>query len=133
MRQILTVGKRKKAIARAKIESGSGKVKINRVPVDLFMPEVLRMMIREPLIIAGDVSKKVDISVNVRGGGVIGQAQAARTAIAKALVEFSKSDDLKKKFAEYDKTLLVSDVRTREPRKPFGHGKARAKRQKSYR
>lgn len=133
MQPILTVGKRKKAIARANIVSGKGLLKINGASIDVFQPELMRMLLKEPIVLAGDLLKKVDIKVNVRGGGIIGQAQAARTAIAQALVKFSKDDDLKKRFAEYDKTLLVSDVRQREPRKPFGHGKARAKRQKSYR
>ena len=62
----------------------------------------------------------------------MGQAEAARTAIAKGLVEFFKDEDLKRKFLEYDRSLLIPDVRRKEPKKPLGRG-ARKKRQTSYR
>ncbi|MBU5575308.1 MAG: 30S ribosomal protein S9 [Candidatus Aenigmatarchaeota archaeon] len=116
LKQILTVGKRKSAIARASIKQGTGKIKINGKLLDLYEPEFIRMFISEPIILAGDVSKQVDISVNVRGGGIFGQAEAARQAIAKGLVELDSS--LKQKFLEYDRTLLVADSRRNEPHKP---------------
>ncbi|MEM5785514.1 MAG: 30S ribosomal protein S9 [Candidatus Aenigmatarchaeota archaeon] len=116
LKQILTVGKRKSAIARASIKQGTGKIKINGKLLDLYEPEFIRMFISEPIILAGDVSKQVDISVNVSGGGIFGQAEAARQAIAKGLVELDSS--LKQKFLEYDRTLLVADSRRNEPHKP---------------
>jgi small subunit ribosomal protein S9 len=73
-------------------------------------------MISEPLILAGDLSKQIDINISVKSGGVMGQAEATRQAIAKALVEFNK--DLKKKFLDYDRSLLITDVRRNEPHKP---------------
>ena len=91
-----------------------------------------RMKIREPLILAGDVANKVDISVNVGNGGVNGQAEASRLAVAKALLEYTKSERLKEQFLKYSRTLLVADVRRKEVCKP-NDSKARAKRQKSYR
>ena len=91
------------------------------------------MRIQEPLIIAGDTASKVDIQVNVRGGGWSSQAEASRLAIANALVKFTKSEELKKKYLDYDRQLLVADTRRKETRKPGTHSRARAKRQKSYR
>jgi small subunit ribosomal protein S9 len=115
---IQAVGKRKKAIARAAIRKGSGKVRINSVLLDLLEPRYNRMRIKEALILAGDLADRVDIDVNVSGGGTWGQADAARTAIANALVDFSRDDNLKKIYLEYDRSLLISDARRTEPHKP---------------
>lgn len=131
--RIIAVGKRKESVARAIVKEGSGKIRINKVPYEFF-PFIKRLMIEEPLEIAreklGDI--KFDIEVNVRGGGASSQIQAARLAIAKALVEATKSNELKKAYLAYDRSLLVADVRRKEQYKP-GDSKARAKRQKSYR
>ena len=62
----------------------------------------------------------------------MGQAEAARTAIARALLEFAGDPELKRMFLEYDRTLLVNDVRRKEPKKQGGRG-ARKRRQTSYR
>ena len=127
----LTSGKRKSARATAVMSKGTGKVTINKVPVNLLEQEMYALRIREPLILAGDLAAKVDIHVTTQGGGVAGQADAARLAIAKALVEHN--DKLESTFLDYDRTLLVADVRRKEPKKPNRRGRARAKRQKSYR
>lgn len=133
-RIVLTTGKRKRAIARAKVGPGSGIVKINERPLSVLKPELLRMKIREPLILAGDLAKNVDIHVNVRGGGISGQAEAARQAIAKGLVEFFGSEELRQKFLEYDRSLLVFDQRRCEPHKPSRSKKgARRHKQRSKR
>lgn len=129
-KQILVSGKRKRAIARAKLREGSGIVKINNQPIQNFNPEPYRLKMMEPLILAGDIARKVDISVNVVGGGVAGQCEASRLAIARALKEYAPQ--LEKQFLEYDRNLLVADVRRNEPHKP-NRSKPRAKRQKSYR
>lgn len=125
-------GKRKTAVARATIRPGKGKVRINNIPLEIHTPELARLKILEPLKILGDRSNAVDIDINVNGGGIMGQADASRTAIAKALVDFFGDDSLKKVFVHYDRTLLVSDTRRKLPKKPMGRG-ARKKRQKSYR
>ena len=130
---IIASGKRKRAIARANVRAGRGIVKINNLPLDNYEPKMSRLKLREPLIIAGDLINKVDINVKVVGGGISSQADASRLAIAKGLVEFSKSDKLKEEFLNYDRNLLVADVRRKEPAKPNRHGQARAKKQKSYR
>lgn len=128
---INTSGKRKKAVARATIKEGNALVKINNIALNVYEPQMARLRIEEPLILAGDLSKKLSISVTVHGGGITGQADAARLAIAKALAEYNEG--LRQVFLDYDRQLLVADVRRKETRKPNSHGKARAKRQKSYR
>lgn len=125
-------GKRKTAIARATIKKGQGRVRINKRPLEIHEPELARLKINEPLMLAGDRAGKLDIEVNVAGGGIMGQADAVRTAIARGLVEFTDDEDLKEVYLAYDRTLLVSDPRRKLPKKPLGRG-ARAKRQKSYR
>ena len=127
-----TSGKRKTAVARATVQKGSGLVRINSKPVELYEPEIARWKILEPLNIASDHVSKVNIDVSVQGGGFMSQASAARTAIAKGLVEFTGDPSLKIAFLDHDRSLLVSDSRRKEPKKPLGRG-ARKKRQKSYR
>jgi small subunit ribosomal protein S9 len=126
-------GKRKTATARAVAKPGMGKVRINRVPIEIFEPEIAREKIMEPLIQAGDeVWKQLDIDIKVSGGGYMGQAEAARMAIANALLKWTKSAHLRTLFAEYDRTMIAGDSRTKEPKK-FGGPGARARDQKSYR
>lgn len=133
MKPIHTSGKRKTAIARASLKQGNGLIRINNIPIDFVHPKMSRLKLREPLILAGDVADKVDIDVSVVGGGITSQAEASRLAIAKALVNFTKSDKLKETFLNYDRNLLVADVRRKEAAKPNRHGQARSKIQKSYR
>ena len=127
---IHTSGKRKRAIARATLKPGKGIVRVNNIIIDTWQPELARMKIQEPLELAGDISG-IDLDVNVLGGGSTSQAEAVRLAIARALSQFNKK--LEKVFLAYDRHLLVADIRRKESRKPNCHGKARAKRQKSYR
>ncbi len=129
---VVASGKRKTATARAVVSSGKGRVRVNRKPVELYTPELARMKLLEPLFLAKDRIGQVDISVTVTGGGFMGQAQAARTAIARGLVSFFRDGDLEQKIRMFDRSLLVSDTRTHEPKHQLGRG-ARKKRQKSYR
>jgi small subunit ribosomal protein S9 len=130
---LLTSGKRKTAIARATVRVGKGRVRVNNVPVEIYEPKLARERILEPLLLAGDnVWKQLDIDIKVSGGGFMGQAEAARTAVARALQRWTKSSHLQTLFTEYDRTLLAGDPRRREPKK-FGGPGARAKDQKSYR
>jgi small subunit ribosomal protein S9 len=133
-KKVLVVsGKRKTAIARAVARPGSGKIRINRTPLEIFEPEISREKIKEPLLHAGeDVSKQLDVDVTISGGGYMGQAEAARMAIANALLKWTKSSHLRTVFAEYDRTMIVGDSRKKESKK-FGGPGARAKEQKSYR
>ncbi|HHH77981.1 MAG TPA: 30S ribosomal protein S9 [Thermoplasmatales archaeon] len=125
-------GKRKRSIARAVAKKGKGVVRINSVRLDVYQSELVRRMISEPVEMAGKRMDKIDISVSVEGGGPMSQAEAVRTAIAKAIVSYTDDEELKNMFMEYDRTLLVNDTRRKEPKKPLGRG-ARRKRQKSYR
>ncbi len=129
---INTTGKRKSAIARAVLRDGKGIIRINSFNLDVMQPKFAKMKIQEPLVLAEELAKKVDIDVNVIGGGWQSQSEASRLAIARALVEFSGSKKLKQDFLSYDRNLLVQDSRSREPRKP-NDSRARAMRQKSYR
>jgi small subunit ribosomal protein S9 len=132
MKVAIASGKRKTSIARATITDGKGRVHINARPLEFHEPEMAKAKMMEPLTIAGEVTKKLDIDVNVHGGGIMGQADASRTAIAKAIVSYTDDAELKMKYVAYDRTLLVSDPRRKLPKKPLGRG-ARVKRQKSYR
>lgn len=129
---INTSGKRKTAVARASVQKGTGLIRINKKPVELYEPEIARWKILEPLTIADKHLNNINIDVSVKGGGFMSQASAARTAIAKGLVEFTGDPSLKIAFLDHDRSLLVSDSRRKEPKKPLGRG-ARKKRQKSYR
>lgn len=128
---INTSGRRKTAVARATLEPGAGIVRVNAKLLSVIQPVLYRSKMEEPLLLAGDTARRVDIRVNATGGGMASQAEAARLAIAKALSQYDKK--LHKVFLEYDRSMLVADVRFKEAHKPNCHGKARAKRQKSYR
>ncbi len=129
---VLETGKRKTAIARAVVKSGKGRIYFNDHSLDFVSPEVVRMKIQEPLIIAGERAKGVDIRVSVNGGGFMGQAEAARIAIARSLASWTKSSELRKNFIAFDRVMLAGDQRVTEPKK-FGGPSARRRKQKSYR
>jgi len=129
---VLATGKRKSAIARATVRKGQGLLRYNGVPLELVEPEIVRQKIQEPLLMVGDRVRVLNISVRTSGGGIIGQASAARTAVARGLVAWLKDDALRLSFKHYDRTLLVNDPRRKLPKRPGGRG-ARARRQKSYR
>jgi len=129
---LLVTGKRKTAIARAVFKPGRGNVTINEFPVSNMSSEMARARISEPLTLAGERLNTVDVRVKVRGGGVMGQAEAARMAIARGLVEYSRSAELRRLFTSFDRTMLAGDPRRKEPKK-FGGPGARARKQKSYR
>jgi small subunit ribosomal protein S9 len=126
-------GKRKTAIARATVRVGKGRVRINNVPLEIFEPKLARDKILEPLLLTDDkVLEQLDINVKVSGGGFMGQAEAARMAIAKGLLKWTKSTRLRTTLRDYDRTMIAGDPRRSEPKK-FGGPGARARDQKSYR
>lgn len=132
-KQVNVSGKRKTAVARASLKPGEGRIRINKVPLEIYQPELARLKIQEPLSLAGENRwMKVDIDVLVQGGGVMGQADAIRTAVARALVQFSGDEELEQLYSAYDRTLLAPDTRYKLPKQQLGRG-ARKKRQKSYR
>ena len=132
-------GKRKTAVARATVKKGKGRVRVNSQPIEILQPELARRKAVEPLIIAGAMDRldDVDINVNVHGGGVMGQMDAIRTAIARGLVQYNRGaegidEDLEEEYRRFDRSLLVNDPRRKEPKHQLGRG-ARKKWQKSYR
>ena len=131
--KIITSGKRKTAVARAVLTKGTGKITINKKSY-LGFSFLDRLRIEEPIRIYEKIVGKMDfnVEISVRGGGEKGQLEASRLALARAMVEYSKSKELKDSFVEYDRNLLVADVRRKEAYKP-GDSKARSKRQTSYR
>ena len=133
MNKIIASGKRKTAVARAILIEGTGKIRVNKKDYkNLQMFDKLK--IEEPLRIAEKILGKLnfDIDVYVRGGGEKGQIEAARLALARAIVKFANNEQLAKTYLDYDKNLLIADIRRKEAYKP-GDSKARKKRQSSKR
>ena len=129
---LVVSGKRKTSIARAVIKPGKGRVRVNKVPVELVQPAMARDKIMETLLVAGDAWKNLDINVTVKGGGFMSQAEAVRIAIARGLVKWTGDKELLRRFMEYDRSMIVGDPRRTEPKK-FGGPGPRRRRQKSYR
>ncbi len=127
---LLVRGKRKEAKARASIREGTGKIYLNGRMLGSYDSPFLMEVVTEPLNFVPN--RNFDIHINVRGGGFSGQAQAARTAVARAVLRFTKDEKLRHEFVEYDRSLLVEDPRRVEPKK-FKGPKARARFTKSYR
>jgi small subunit ribosomal protein S9 len=129
---INTSGKRKTAIARATLKAGKGVIRVNSVPLEQYGTDVTRMKISEPILLYPKGVDGVDVTIDVAGGGVMGQAEAVRTALARGILLWHNEPQIKDLFLTYDRTLLVNDSRQKETKKPHGRG-ARKKFQKSYR
>lgn len=129
---IITIGKRKTALAKAVLKPGTGRIRINKIPLEIYQPEIAKQKIMEPLLLSGNLWKQLDIDVKVKGGGFIGQAEAVRMSIARGLTRWFKSSRLKRILLSYDRSMLVGDARRKEMKK-FGGPGARRRRQKSYR
>ena len=134
-----TSGKRKTAIARATLKPGKGRVRVNGQPIHIMQPEMARRKAIEPLKIAEAMNRleRVDISVDVKGGGQMGQVDAVRTAIARGLVKYNDGaegddEELRDEYVRFDRSMVVNDPRRKEPKHQMGRG-ARKKWQKSYR
>ena len=134
-----TSGKRKTAVARATVKVGKGRVRVNSEPIEIMQPALSRRKAMEPLIIADAMNRlsKVDINILTHGGGVMGQTDAIRTAIARGLVHYNGGaegldEELRDEYLRFDRSLLVNDPRRKEPKHQHGRG-ARRKKQKSYR
>jgi small subunit ribosomal protein S9 len=129
-KKVVTIAKRKTTIASGVITDGEGKVFINKKSLSSYQDRLFRLIAEEPLVIASDLAGKYNIDITVRGGGTVSRAQAIRSVIAKSLSRKEKS--LKKRFMEYDRSLLVDDKRQTEAQKPY-RSAARALKQTSYR
>ena len=132
-------GKRKTAVARATVNPGKGRVRVNSEPIEIMQPALARRKSMEPLVIADAMNRlgKVDISITTQGGGIMGQTDAIRTAIARGLVHYNGGaegvdTELRDEYLRFDRSLLVNDPRRKEPKHQLGRG-ARRKKQKSYR
>jgi small subunit ribosomal protein S9 len=133
LKVVLASCKRKTAIARVVVKPGKGRVWVNGIPVEIYPIEMARLKIMEPLLLAGEaIWKSIDVKVKVSGGGFMAQADAARTAIARALILYTGSDELKQRFKEYSRVMIAGDPRQTEPEKWMRYS-ARRWRQKSYR
>ena len=136
---VLTKGKKKSSVARARVKlvKGNGEYRVNKKLVKLIEPEMARKEMLIPVWIASDVLgddfvKNIDIDVNVKGGGFMGQAEAVKSAVAKGIVKITGKEELKNAYLNYDRSLLVDDIRRKEPKKYMRKG-ARARFQKSFR
>ena len=134
-----TSGKRKTAVARATVKAGKGRVRVNSEPIEILQPALSRRKAMEPLIIADAMNRlsKVDINILTHGGGIMGQTDAIRTALARGLVHYNGGaegldEELRDEYLRFDRSLLVNDPRRKEPKHQLGRG-ARRKKQKSYR
>ncbi len=129
---VLKRGKRKEAVARAIIKQGKGRFRINKINIKAIANSYLREIMNEPLHILPEIAQNIDVSVTVRGGGPVGQAQAVSSAVARAIVEYTGDEQIKSMFIKRNRFIFVEDSRRVEPKKYLGP-KARARRQKSYR
>ena len=128
METINALGRRKSAVARVYVTEGSGKIIINkRELADYFPSEILQYVVKQPLETLG-VADKYDITLNIFGGGFTGQSQAARLAIARALVKINEEDKSTLRAAGF----VTRDPREVERKKP-GQPKARRRFQFSKR
>lgn len=128
MEVVNTVGRRKAAVARVYVKPGKGNITINRKPLETYFPlEIFQYVVKQPLL-ALNASESYDITINLDGGGIKGQAEAARLGIARALCQID---------AEVRPVLKKNGFLTRDPReverKKPGQPGARAKFQFSKR
>lgn len=132
---IVEMARRKTSIARATLEPGAERITVNRADIRALKPRLMRELILEPVNVSSEtreIAGASTISITVRGGGASSQAQAARSALARAIAKAASSDSVRKAYYSYDRTMVVDDVRRVEPKK-FKGPKARARFQKSYR
>ncbi len=132
---VLVKSKRKEAIARASAKAGKGRISINGRSIDSMENDAYRSAITEPINLSSitkELAGRMEMKINAKGGGSSGQAQAIRSAVAKAISKFADTDTVRKEYMRYDRSLLVDDYRRVEPKK-FNGPKARARNQTSYR
>ena len=128
MELINAIGRRKAAVARVYVSAGSGKITINKRDIAVYFPSsILQYIVRQPLSTL-DAVEKYDIKINLKGGGFKGQSEAARLAIARALVKINEED----KPALRAEGFLTRGSRVVERKKP-GRPKARKRFQFSKR
>ncbi len=128
MEVVNTVGRRKAAVARVYVKSGSGEIIINDRPLQTYFPlDIFQYIVKQPLLVT-DNTENFDIKINLVGGGIKGQAEAARLGIARALCEI----DAELRPVLKKNGFMTRDAREVERKKP-GQPKARRKFQFSKR
>lgn len=128
MEIVNALGRRKSAVARVYVTEGNGKIIVNKKDINEYFPSpILQYVVKQPLETLG-VAEKYDIKLNIFGGGFTGQSQAARLAIARALVKINAED----KSALRAQGFMTRDSREVERKKP-GRPKARRRFQFSKR
>ncbi len=110
---IQSFGKRKDSVARATMRPGNGNITVNSMSLGVWGSDVSRLRVQEPLMLVPELAKESDFRVVVRGGGFSGQAEAVRQAIARCLVQ-AGNKEIKQRFVDYDRNLLVIDPRRNE-------------------
>lgn len=129
MSELIKVGRRKRAVARVILKPGTGEFIINKKELNTYFPvDLLQLKVNEPFQVLGISASEFDITANVNGGGIKGQADAIRLGISRALVEMNEENRPPLKRAG----LLTRDSRKVE-RKKFGLKKARKSEQFSKR
>ena len=107
MEVVNTVGRRKAAVARVFVKPGKGEITINRKSLEVYFPlDILQFQVKQPLL-ATNTAENYDITINLDGGGIKGQAEAARLGIARALCEID---------TEFRPVLKKNGFLTRDPR-----------------
>lgn len=107
MEVVNTVGRRKAAVARVYVKPGKGTIVINKRPLDNYFPlEIFQYVVKQPLLVL-EVAENYDININLKGGGIHGQAEAARLGITRALIEINP---------EWRPVLKKQGFVTRDPR-----------------
>ncbi len=133
VKNYLVKSSRKKSRARCVVKKGSGKVFVNKTPIDSLFDGYRKEVVLEPSYICPDQFEKLDFFINVYGGGYSGQIQTIRSCIAKGILEANNNkEEIRQKFITYDRHLIVDDVRQKESKKQLGRG-ARSRKQHSKR
>lgn len=121
MEVVNTVGRRKAAVARVYVKSGKGDITINNRPLETYFPlEILQYVVKQPLLVTDNVGT-YDININLDGGGIKGQAEAARLGIARALCEI----DAEMRPVLKKNGFMTRDSRVVERKKPGQPGARR--------
>jgi small subunit ribosomal protein S9 len=116
-----TVGRRKAAVARVFVKPGSGTITVNKKPLETYFPlEIFQYVVKQPLLVI-NATESYDITINLTGGGIKGQAEAARMGIARALCEI----DATLRPALKKNGFLTRDSREVERKKPGQPGARR--------
>ncbi len=121
MEVVNTIGRRKAAVARVYVKPGNGTITINKKPLEVYFPlDIFQFVVKQPLIVLNQL-ENYDININLDGGGIHGQAEAARMGISRALCEI----DAENRSVLKRNGFLTRDAREVERKKPGQPGARR--------